>query len=108
MKRNPAMKPINQPASRFTLHFPLFIILAFLLLPLAVTAQDNWTNTGTGAWEDAANWQGGEVPIPHSNINITNGGEARYTLATSDYYYFEQDLWPVTFGSPGTAPSMWM
>jgi hypothetical protein len=64
------------------------VICGLTLLPLTVTAQgqENWTNPGTGAWEDAANWQGGEVPPPSTNINIANGGEAQFTAATTFYY----------------------
>jgi hypothetical protein len=79
--------PINQPASRFTFHFPLFIILAFLLLPLTAVADDYWNNTGIGAWEDASNWSESVTPLPGENVNIANGGEARFTYDTLNYYY---------------------
>jgi hypothetical protein len=72
------------------------VICGLILLPLTLSAQDTayWT-TGTGAWETAANWQGGEVPVLDSNINIGNGGEARYTIET--YYHYMETYGGVPF-----------
>jgi hypothetical protein len=77
------INPINQPASRFTLHFSLFTILVFCGLLLSLTLNvaqaqvTHWTNTGSGNFNSLANWDNG-VPSHEDHligeVYITNGG----------------------------------
>ena len=71
---NASIKTWNPLATRRTSGLVLGLLLGWLLAGPGRAAQITWTNTGSGAWSAAANWNPNTLPGASDTAVIANAG----------------------------------
>lgn len=80
----PAPSPAKPAAARhFAQRLLGLVVCAVFGLAPAAFADSTWINTGTGAWQDPANWTAGGVPGDSDRAVVNNGGTIRFAPGES-------------------------
>jgi hypothetical protein len=75
-----------------TLAFGVVSVVLLALPAAAVTSVNNWTNSGSGAWEVASSWSLGVIPDQTQAIWISNPGWKAVAIGTNAVQKFPQSM----------------